>query len=66
MASYHDQVLTYKAARMYVEAKNLRLVVGSNKAQSFPPSSMQVGINCSAAAVATFCPTVSLPMTVSR
>lgn len=57
---------SYKAARMYVEAKNLRFVVGSSTAQSFPPSSMQVGIRDSAAAVATFCPTCSLPMTIAQ
>lgn len=55
---------TYNAARISVDAMLFRSADGSITAQSFPPSSMHVGIMFSAAAKATLRPIVSLPMTV--
>jgi hypothetical protein len=58
--------MTHNAARMSVDAILFRSVEGKMIQQSFPPSSIHVGIMFSAAAIATLRPTVSLPMTVNE
>lgn len=57
--------ITHNAARISVDATLFRSTEGKRTAQSFPPSSIQVGIMFSAAAMATFRPTASLPITGS-
>lgn len=53
----------YNAARIKVDAMLFKFADGRIRLQSLPPSSMQVGIIFSAAAIATLRPTASLPMT---
>lgn len=55
--------MTYNAARIKVDAMLFKSADGRMTAQSLPPSSIHVGIMFSAAAMATFRPTASLPIT---